>query len=231
MRTKLPENIEILGFSDPFSSVSHLLAAVIFFLVGIMLLVRHHKTVGQTTALAIFVSGVIILLSLSGVYHLLTPESTGRMVLKRLDHAAIFFLIAATFTPIHFIMFKGFKRWGFLFIIWAIAITGITLKSIYFDDFPESLGLAFYLGMGWLGVATGYLLTQKLELSFIKYLLFGAAAYTIGAVIDFLNQPIIIPRLLGPHELFHVMVLVGITMHWLFVFRVVVPTNTQNLHQ
>lgn len=214
-------NIEILGFSDPFSSMTHILAAGIFLIIGIVSLVRQQRPVGHTVSLVVFVVAVTFLLSMSGVYHLLTPETTGRMVLQRLDHAAIFFLIAASFTPIHVMLFRGFSRWGILLLIWGIAITGITIKVVFFDDLAESTGLMFYLGQGWLGLVSGYLLYRRFGFRYLKLLLLGAVAYTVGAIIDFLGAPVLVARVLGPHELFHVMVLLGILLHWNFIFHVV----------
>ena len=151
---------------------------------------------------------------------MLTPDTDGRYVLKVLDHAAIFILIAATFTPIHILQFEGFMRWGILLIVWVTAITGLTLKSVYFEDVPETLSLALYLGLGWIGAISGYMLYRHLGLAAILPLLYGAFAYTLGAVLEFLRLPVIISGVIGPHELFHVLVLLGISFHWQFVYRV-----------
>ena len=208
--------IPVPGFSDPFSSITHLLGAGVFFVLGVILLLRKHGP-GRTLALLVFVVGVSFTLAMSGVYHLLTPGTTARAVLQRLDHASIFFLIAATFTPVHGILFRGFQRWGILFLIWAAAISGITLKSIFFDSISEWLGLLFYLGLGWIGAISAYLLYHRFGFDYLKPLLYGALAYTLGACMEYLHYPTIIPGVIGSHELFHIAVLVGISMHWLFV--------------
>lgn len=160
---------------------------------------------------------------MSGVYHLLTPATTGRAVLQRLDHAGIFFLIAGTFTPVHGLLFRGLMRWGFLFLIWTIAITGITLKTIFFTDIPEWLGLIFYLGLGWMGALSGYLLFRKYGWHYLKPLVYGAIAYTVGAALDFIGHPVLISHVVGPHEIFHIAVIVGISMHWKFLVQIVEP--------
>ncbi len=207
----------IPGFSDPFSSMSHLIGAFVFLIYGIKLihLVRGHA--GWVVAVSIFVFSVVFLLSMSGVFHLLDHDSLGRAVLQRLDHAGIFGLIAGTFTPVHGILFKGFWRWGILFLIWTLAITGITLKSIFFNDMAEWLGLLFYLGLGWVGILSAYLTHQLHGFTIIKPLIYGALAYTAGASLEFLRLPIVIPGVIGPHELFHIAVLLGIGWHWQFV--------------
>lgn len=209
----------ISGFSDPFSSMTHLFSSPIFLIVGIAMLWRFRGNANRTASLTVFIFGVVFLLAMSGVFHLLTPGTSGRYVLRVLDHAAIFVLIAATFTPIHALQFKGFMRWGILLLVWTTAITGITLKSIFFDDVPESVSLVLYLGLGWLGALTGYFLYRRLGLKAIWPLILGAMAYTWGAALEFLHYPVLISGVIGPHELFHVFVLLGIILHWQFAGR------------
>lgn len=219
--------ISIPGFTDPFNSLSHLIGAFIFFIYGIKLiqLSRGHR--GWVAAICVFVFSVVFLLSMSGVFHLLENESLARAVLRRLDHAAIFGLIAGTFTPVHVILFKGFSRWGILVLIWGLAITGMTIKTIYFYDLPEGLGLFFYLGLGWIGIVSAYLTHKLHNLTVIKPLIYGALAYTIGATLEFLKMPIIIPGVIGPHELFHIAVLLGITYHWRFVTSLIILKRSE----
>jgi len=178
--------------------------------------------INRTVSLAIFCIAVVFLLAMSGVFHLLTPGTTGRYVLQILDHAAIFFLIAATFTPVHTIQFKGIMRWGILLLVWSIAITGLTLKSIYFEDIPEIVSLTLYLGLGWIGILTAYFLIRKYDYKTVAPLIYGALAYTGGATMEFLRHPVLVNGVIGPHELFHILVLVGIGFHWQFVYRMAV---------
>lgn len=213
--------LSIPGFSEPLSSITHLTAAVIFFILGFKLMATARGHGGWIVAIAVFVFTVVFLLSMSGVYHLLEPGSGGRAVLQRLDHAGIFALIAGTFTPVHSILFKGFWRWGFLVLIWVLAITCITLKSIFFSQLAEWLGLILYLGFGWLGVLSAYF-THKLHgFKIISPLLLGAIAYTLGASLEFFQFPVIISGVLAYHELFHIAVIIGIACHWQFIRNLV----------
>lgn len=183
------------------------------------MLYKLRGNISRTVSLFIFIFAVVFLLAMSGTFHLLTPGTTGRYVLQILDHAAIFTLIAATFTPPHILLFKGVRRWGILLLVWGIAIAGTTLKSIYFEGVPEILSLALYLGMGWLGAFTGYMLNQRMGFKAISPLIYGAIAYTLGAALEFIRSPILISGVIGPHELFHILVLFGISFHWQFVYR------------
>lgn len=210
----------ISGFSDPVSSMTHLFSAPVFLIIGLMMLWKYRGSRSRSLSLFLFVFSVVFLLAMSGVFHLLTPNTSGRYVLQMLDHAAIFTLIASTFTPVHLLQFTGVMRWGILLIIWVTAITGIIFKSIYFEDFPEVLSLALYLCMGWMGAITGHQLYKRLGLKTIVPLIYGAIAYTLGATLEFVRYPIIITGVIGPHELFHVLVLFGIAFHWQFIERV-----------
>ena len=209
--------ISIPGFSEPFSSISHLLGAFVFFVYGIRLIFMARSHFGWAVAVSVFVFSGIFLLSMSGVFHLLELEGVSRAVLQRLDHAGIFALIAGTFTPAHAILFTGFWRWGFLIVIWSLAIAGMTLKSIFFNELAEWVGLMAYLGLGWLGILSAYLTHRLHGFAIIKPLLFGALAYTIGASLEFLRLPVVISGVIGPHELFHVAVLAGLAWHWIFI--------------
>lgn len=209
----------IPGFSHPVSSLSHLLGAGVFAVLGFFLLRRGRGSIARMISLGVFVFTCVFLLSMSGVYHLLEPGGAGNRVLQRLDHAAIFALIAGSFTPVHVMLFKGFWRWGVLLLIWALAATGMTLKVIFFKDIPEWLSLALYLGMGWIGLASGISLGRRYGFAFIRPLLFSGLSYTLGGLLEFLRWPEIISGVMGPHELFHFAVLAGIGFHWRFLYH------------
>lgn len=212
--------LAIAGFSDPVSSLTHLAGAVVFALLAVVLLRRGRGDAVRMGALLVFAFSCVLLLSLSGVYHLLSPGTPGREVLKRLDHAAIFVLIAGSFTPVHAILFRDGWRWGMLAFIWGLALTGLTLKVVYFDAMPEWLGLAMYLGLGWMGIISGVILARRHGFRFLHLLLWGALAYTAGAVFEFLRWPVLLGGIVGPHEIFHLAVLAGIGCHWAFILRI-----------
>ncbi|HMP04480.1 MAG TPA: hemolysin III family protein [Gemmatales bacterium] len=211
--------VSIPGFADPVSSWSHLLGAGAMLVWGVFLLRAGHGHRGRIFALGVFVFAGTFLLSMSGVFHLLPRDGDGRAVLQRLDHAGIFLLIAGTFTPAHIMLFRGWRRWVPLILVWVCAVTGITLKTIFFNDVSESLGLTFYLGLGWVGAVSGFLVWQQYGFRFMELLIAGALAYTLGAVCEFLRWPVAIPGVLGPHEFFHLAVLAGLACHAGFIWE------------
>lgn len=204
------------GFAEPLSSWLHLAGAAVALALGPSL-VRTGATRGQRQALGVFVFAVCFLLSMSGAYHLLDPESTARAVMRRLDHAAIWVLIAGTFTPVHVIRFRGVLRWGVLGVIWTFAVTGLVLKTVFFSVFPETLGLIFYLGLGWMGVIGAAKLASRHGWSAVAPLIYGGLAYSVGGAVSIIETPPLVPRVLGHHELFHLAVLAAIALHWRFI--------------
>lgn len=208
----------IPGFEDPFSALIHLIAALLFAGLTVILIRKGRGNGARVFFLSVFSFACVFQLAISGTYHLLGPGK-GRDVLQVIDHAAIFTLIAASFTSIHGLIFQGFMRWGYLLIIWTIAITGITLKSIYFDSVPEWMGLTFFLGLGWMGILSAWHLCKRFGVSYNRFLFYSGIAYTSGAIIEFARAPILIQGVIGPHELFHIAVIAGISYHWLFTYR------------
>jgi channel protein (hemolysin III family) len=209
----------MLWFNDPFSSLSHLIGAGNFLVLAFFLLRLSWGNFSRFIAFGTYAFSCIFMLTMSGVYHLLPDGSLSREVFHRLDHASIYLLIVGTMTPIHRMLFTGFFRWGWLFLVWSVAIAAILLKTIFFNDVPEWLGLMSYLGLGWMGVVTGILLCHHKGTEYAKPLLWGGLAYSIGAILEFLRQPTLIKGVIGPHELFHVAVLIGLSFHWRFVFN------------
>lgn len=210
----------IPGFADPFSSLTHLLGAGIFFILGIFLIRRGAGNAARVASLVIFVLGSVLLLSISGVYHLLTPGGTTRQTMRILDHAAIFILIACSFTPPHVIMFRGPQRWAVLLLVWAFAVVAITLKCFYFREMPTAVGLGMYLGMGWIGLIGGIAMWRQRGFAFIAPIFWGGVAYSIGAIMEYLDWPVVLPGVIQPHEVFHVAVLIGLALHWSFIFTI-----------
>ncbi|MGE0763952.1 MAG: hemolysin III family protein [Bdellovibrionales bacterium] len=213
------QNLPFWGFSDPFSSWTHLLAGGVA-LVGSVLLYRRGRGSGaRLWALCIYSFSLVFLYSMSGVYHLLEPGGAARAVLQRLDHAGIWVLIAGTFTPVHVILFRGPWRWLILLLIWVIAITGLVLEVIFFTSFPQWLILTLFLGLGWMGVLTGYKFRTSFRGESLHNLLMGGICYSVGAIIDFLNGPTFWPQVLGAHEIFHIFVIMGSFYHWRFIYQ------------
>lgn len=211
--------IAIPGFADPVSSLTHLLAALTAFVGGFFLWRRGRGNGARLFSLMLFSFSLVFLFSMSGVFHLLDRGGGARAVLQRLDHAAIWTLIAGSFTPIHMILFRGPARWLILLLVWIFAVTALVLEVVFFHDIPELLLLTLFLGLGWAGAVSGHLFRRNYRDPSIRWLAGGGLSYSVGALIDFLKWPTPIEGVLGPHEIFHVFVILGAACHWVFVFR------------
>lgn len=208
-----------LGFSEPFSSLSHLMAAFAFFAGAFFLVRKGQGNASRITSLIIYTFSLVFLYSMSGVYHLLEFGSLSREVLQRLDHAGIWILIAGSFTPVHVILFRGAWRWAILLVVWAVAILGLVLEVIFFHEFPEWLTLTLFLSLGWMGALTGYKFRTSFHGESLKLLILGGVSYSVGAVIDFSRIPPLIPGVIGAHEIFHIFVVLGSLFHWMFIYQ------------
>jgi channel protein (hemolysin III family) len=216
---QVPDLYHLPGFHEPFSAVSHLLGALVFLWLGAILLRRGQGDTLRMVFLGVYAGSCVLLLSLSGVYHQMVRGGTAHRVIERLDHGAIFVLIAGTFTPTHGLLFRGLLRWGPLAFVWTVAITGITLKTIFFSSLAEWVGLSLYLGLGWFGGFSGYLLWRRFGFAFMRPLLVGGVAYSVGAVSEYWAWPVVVPGVVQAHEVFHLAVLVGALIHWRFVWQ------------
>jgi channel protein (hemolysin III family) len=208
----------IPGIREPVNCLSHFLAAAVFAILSLNLVQRGRGSWGRTIGLAVLACSSVFLLLMSGIYHMLGPGAR-RDFMWHLDLAGVFALIAGTFTPIHAILFKGVGRWGPLLLAWSAAAIGITLRMIWSNQLPSVVGAAVFLAFGWSGALSCIVLWRRYGSSFVKPLLWGGVAYTLGVVFLELNWPVLIPGVIGPHELWHVAVLVGLGLHWRFVFQ------------
>lgn len=208
------------GFYDPFSAISHLAGAALFLFLGALLLRRGRGDALRLAFLALYAISCVFLFSMSGLYHMMVGGGIARAIMARLDHAAIFVMIAASFTPVHGLLFRGWLRWVPLAFVWAAAVTAITLKTIFFDDLAEWIGLTLYLTLGWLGVFSGALIAHRRGLAFVTPLFWGGVAYSVGGVMDFFDRPVLVSGVVRAHEVFHLAVLVGACLHYAFIWQI-----------
>jgi channel protein (hemolysin III family) len=224
--------IAIPGFSEPMSAISHLLGSVVFAVLGFLLVRKGRRMDGsgwnwRMTGLTVFAFAAVAAMGISGAYHILQPGLAPRMVMQLIDRTAIFVLIAATFVPVHAILFTGWRRWLIILILFSLAAVGATLNLVYLDALPEIVLLAFYIAMGWMGAYSGFALFHRYGWAFIRPLVWGGIAYTAGGIMEFLRQPVLIEGVVGPHELFHLAVLTGLGFHFRFIFSIAGREATQ----
>ncbi|MEX0785935.1 MAG: hemolysin III family protein [Dehalococcoidia bacterium] len=189
----------------------HLVAAVLAVGGAIWLLVIADSPSGYVGA-AVFGTSLMLLYSTSATYHTVTWRPSWRRIVKRLDHAVIFVLIAGTYTPFCLDVSLG---WGIplLSVVWSLAGAGALLKLAW-PDAPRWLSVALYVGLGWVGVVGASEVFAEYAGSPIALLLLGGMLYTIGGVIYALRRPDPWPRYFGYHEVFHALVVAGSAVHF-----------------
>lgn len=214
----------MIGFNEPVSSLTHFGGAIACALGAGPLVRKALRTPGgagrwRIAGLLTFVLSAVFLLVSSGFFHKGVDDGLTRRVFQRLDHDGIYLLIAGTFTPVHIILFRRVWRWGVLAFIWAVAITGVALTSVFMGDMPHWLSMTLYLGMGWCGLGSFISLGVRHGVRSIIPLVLGGVAYSVGALADW-SLDDAVPRWLGGHEVFHVCVLLGLALHWRYIWTI-----------
>ena len=209
---------------EPVSGLTHL-AGVLLALVGLgVLLVRASGAgrVDQFVAFGVFGCSLVALYAASTLYHLLpvSPATVAR--LRKLDHVAIFVLIAGTYTPICVLALEGGWSVGVLGLVWTLALCGGLLK-VFWMDAPRWLSVGLYLAMGWLAVIAASAIFQAVPPGGIAWILGGGLVYSVGAVIYGFKWPNPVPGVFGFHELWHLFVLAGSACHFLAMLLYIAP--------
>lgn len=222
--------LSIPGFREPFSGLSHLLAVPVFAVLGYFLVQRGRGDWARTCSLMVMAAASVFMLLSSGIYHMLEP-GVSRTLMLHVDVASIFILIAGTATPVHVILFRGFYRWGPLLIVWSAALAGIFTMLISRGLLPSIPGTVTFLVMGWGGAVSCIVLWRRLGFQFVRMLVCGGVVYTLGAIILRSSWPPLIPGFVASHEIWHVAVLIGLSLHWKFVFSFATGTPAQSASQ
>ena len=203
------------ALKDPFSAMSHLLG-VILSIIGTVILLQQSHDLTDKIGLGIFGASLICLYAASTIYHAMDVSDKVNLILRKIDHAMIYVLIAGTYTPMCLIALKGTWGTALLITIWIIAAAGIALTLLWFEA-PRWLTTTIYVLMGWLCVVATIPLKQSVGMAGLAWLLAGGLLYTIGAVIYATKRPHITFGMVGFHEIFHVFVLGGSLCHYILM--------------
>ena len=204
---------------EPFNGASHLIGFLLA-CAGTWLLLRSADGPWERAAFTIYGGTLVLLYGVSFLYHSLPVAGRPLKALRTLDHIAIYFLIAGTYTPVALITLHSTLGWGLLVAVWLIALAGIPFKLFYLDA-PVWLSTGTYLAMGYLALATIVPLARAVSISGLFWLVAGGVAYTVGAVIYSLRRPDPYPGRFGHHEIWHLLVMAGSACHFTFmVFHV-----------
>ncbi|HZR98889.1 MAG TPA: hemolysin III family protein [Chloroflexota bacterium] len=162
----------------------------------------------RAVSLLVYGVSMIQLLTVSASYHLHAWRPPVRAVLRALDHASIFLLIAGTYTPIAVNVLAGWERVAVLATVWALAAVGVAC-SLFTPRLPRWARTGLYLALGWVALLPAPSLVRALPALAVAGLLAGGLFYTAGALVYARRWPDPLPRVFGFHEVFHLLVLAG----------------------
>lgn len=200
------------------NTLTHGLGAVLaLFALAYMLVQAQDLSPSAIAAVSIYGISLILLFSCSTFYHASTDQAR-RVILKRLDHCAIYLLIAGTYTPFMVISLKTDQAYFLLAIEWLLVAIGIVFKMFFIHKF-KAVSLAAYLIMGWLVVFVSSDLKQVINQEGFNLLLAGGITYSVGAVFYALK------KLPFTHAIWHLFVVAGALLHCAAITFYVIPNG------
>ncbi len=164
--------------------------------------------------MAVYGLCVLLLFSASSLYHAKKREENEVSLFRKLDHAAIFFMIAGTYTAVSFLSLDGLARWTVIILQWSLVGAGVIFRLFWLRA-PRALYTAIYLGMGWVAIFLIRELHRSMPGRAFVFLFAGGLAYTIGAVFYLMKRP---RGRFGFHEIWHLFILAGAGLHYLMVY-------------
>jgi len=195
------------------NSVSHgvaFLAAVAAAPVLVLSAARHGGA-ARIAGASVFAAAMVLLYLTSTLYHAL-PRNRAKRVFQVLDHAAIFLMIAGTYTPFTLGVLRGTWGWTLLGLVWGLALAGVVLTAAGGVRYPK-LTTGLYLAMGWLILIAVKPLWLRMPSLGLFWLGAGGIAYTVGVVFYAAN------RIRYSHFVWHLFVITGTTCHFFAVLR------------
>ncbi|NUU07388.1 hemolysin III family protein [Leifsonia sp. C5G2] len=178
---------------------------------GIVLISLAHGAPAKWAS-AVFMLTSMLLFGNSALYHRFNWRPRTKVILKRIDHANIFLLIAGTYTPLAVLALPPSKGILLLSLVWAGALLGIGFR-VFWITAPRWLYVPIYVALGW--AALMYIVDLvDANVAMMVLVLVGGILYTIGAVIYGMKRPNPIPGVFGFHEIFHTLTVLAFLCHW-----------------
>ena len=206
----------------PGSALTHGVGILLALLaLGLLLHVTIHRGAVTVTAVSIYAVSMLCLYTASTVYHSLNTSVRGRMLLRKLDHLMIYFLIAGTYTPVCLISLEGMLSGRImLIVIWTMAALGSAF-TLFWIRMPRALTAVIYLIMGWTAIFAIYPLHTVMTPVCFAMLLAGGVLYSVGGILYALKWPGRNNRYFGCHEIFHVFIVLGSIAHFIMIYQMV----------
>ncbi len=209
---------------EPVNGLTHFFAAIIAAVGSTVLLIIGWTNPAKIISVLIYGLSLIGMFSASAAYHMVRAKERVLIILRKIDHSAIYLLIAGTYTPICINAFSGFWKWGLLSIIWSLALIGIVAK-IFVIKSPRWLNAVIYLIMGWLCFAAIGEMVATLSPWTLAWLIIGGVMYTLGAIVYMTKIMNFKPGVFGFHEVWHIFVILAALAHFIAITVLIVPVG------
>lgn len=205
------------------NTVSHLVGACLSVLGCAVLMTRAGASADPwaIVGLGVYSLSLLTMFVSSTLHHGIDGSPRAEDVLRTLDYTSVFFLIAGTVTPLVLVLFRDAYGWAVLGAVWAIAVLGIVLRSVW-RDLPKYVTNTLYIALGWMPVAL-LAADNHLPWGALALMAAGGVVYSVGFAVFVLERPNLRPGVFGFHELWHVLVLGGALLHHLLMHLYVVP--------
>ena len=207
---------------EPASGLTHFFAGIVAVVGLIALLVVGRGDIGKQISLLVYGAGLLLVFFASSAYHLVQAQPGLVQVLRKVDHSAIYVLIAGTYTAFCYNYLEGVWRWGALAVIWGLAIAGVVVK-VFVIKAPRWVTAGVYVAMGWLALLIPRELMMSLPMGALVWLIVGGIVFTIGAVVYVTKRMDFAPGVFGFHEVWHIFVILGSLSHYIGVLVYVAP--------
>lgn len=207
---------------EPVNGLTHLFAAFAAVVGLVVLLILSRADFLKQQSLLVYGASLVLMMSASAAYHLIQGSPRRIQLLRKLDHSAIFILIAGTYTPVCVNLLSGFWQWGMFSIIWALAVIG-SISKIVLINTPRWFTALVYLIMGWLGVLGFSEIFAVLPIGALIWLALGGIVFTLGAIVYITKMMNFFPGVFGFHEVWHIFVIVGCLCHFVLMAVYVAP--------
>jgi hemolysin III len=195
--------------------VLHQYASLVFAGLGIALVASAHGAVERAAA-AVFAASVALTFGVSALYHRITWTPAARRLMRRLDHAGVYLLIAGTYTPFGLLVLSGAWRTTVLAIVWGGAALAIVQQVVWVDA-PKWLAAVVAVALGWVGVAAFPQLVAHTGSVGATLLAIGGVLYTVGAVVYARKRPDPRPHVFGYHEVFHSLTILAVASQYVAI--------------
>jgi len=180
----------------------------------VLVLFAHGRT--ARLACAVYAGSATLLFGVSALYHRGTWSPRWSAVLRRLDHANIYLIIAGTYTPFAVLVLPPDTRRVLLWAVWTGAVVGVVFRVCWLGA-PRWLYVLLYLGLGWTAIFLLPVFVHRGGLVMTALILLGGALYSLGGVVYALRKPDPAPRVFGFHEVFHALTIAAFTVQYVAV--------------